>query len=53
LGVDLCGTTILPLHFAAEEAWMSIEPRHGTAARWQFSMTLNSLVWAAALERER
>jgi hypothetical protein len=24
--MDLCGTAILPLHLAAEEAWMSIKP---------------------------
>jgi len=23
--MDLCGTAILPLHLAAEEAWMSIK----------------------------
>jgi len=30
--MDLCGTAILPLQFAAKEAWMSIMPRHRIAA---------------------
>jgi hypothetical protein len=30
--MDLYGTAILPLHFAAKEAWMSIKARHRIAA---------------------
>jgi hypothetical protein len=32
-GGKYLGTATLPLHIAAEEAWMSINPVHVTAAR--------------------
>ncbi len=53
MGVDLCGTTILPLHFAAEEAWMSIKPLHVTAARLRFLLDVNGYGEAAARDGER
>ena len=31
MGMDCCDTAILPLHFAAEEAWMSIKGMELTA----------------------
>jgi len=46
--MDLCGTAILPLQFAAKEAWMSINPVLVTAARLRFGMTLKGSIWAAA-----
>jgi hypothetical protein len=51
--MDLCGTAILPLHLAAEEAWMSITVLHRIAARWRFLLKLKGYGWAArgALER--
>jgi hypothetical protein len=39
LAMDLCGTAILPLHFAAEEAWMSIITLHRIAALLRFRRT--------------
>jgi hypothetical protein len=53
LGMDLCGTAILPLQPAAKEAWMSITPRHRIAALLRFGMNLKSFVWAARSERGR
>jgi hypothetical protein len=36
LGMDCWDTAILPLQPAAEEAWMSINPRHRIAATLGF-----------------
>jgi hypothetical protein len=50
LGVDLCATTILPLHFAAEEAWMSIETLQRTRPLLRFWVKLKVFVWGLAAE---
>jgi hypothetical protein len=42
-----------PLHWAAEEAWMSIEAVRGTAARLRMLLNVKGLAWAAARDGER
>jgi len=47
------GTAILPLYFAAQEAWMSITPHHRNAARERILLNVKSRVWAARGARGR
>lgn len=53
VGMDLCGTAILPLPLAAQEAWMSITALHRIAARLRFWINVQEYVWAAAGDRQR
>jgi len=53
LGVEFVASATLPLLHAAEEAWMSINPLHPTAARERILLNPKSLVWAANGDWER
>src|SRR5262245_2780981 len=46
-GGKFSSTATLPLHIAAEEAWMSIKPLHRIAARVRFWLNVKSFGWAA------
>src|SRR5215213_5843134 len=45
----LCGTAILPLPLAAQEAWMSITPRHRIAATVGYCKTGKATFWPLAV----
>jgi hypothetical protein len=53
LGGEFENTATLPLPWAAEEAWMSINTVLVTAARLRFGMNVKGCVWAAARDGER
>jgi len=53
VGGENWGTATLPLHRAAEEAWMSINPFHRIAARLRMLPNLKGRVVAARGERGR
>jgi len=48
--MEYCGTAILPLPLAAQEAWMSINRLQRIAARERFGVNLNGFGWAVRAE---
>lgn len=51
--MDLCDTAVLLLHIATEEARMSINAVHGTAACLRFQLNVQEYVRAATRDGER